>query len=216
MGVDPVRHGYRKGDNKAGGGGRSGGGGKRGRAPHGWEKGDDMRDFSQAREEVEFPRKPGSPHHHREHGAPGPIGARGETTITRSLRATNANLLATLRKLEGTGVGDVDRRRALVERTFEQIAYKRRAEQSLFPLMMDHPEVRDDVLAARELDVVIDEGIERLVATDPGDHGFLLAVRLLHGTLEQQIQREQDTVALAEGVIPLEQALELAAGLQSP
>jgi hypothetical protein len=215
MGRDPIRHGYRKGDNKAGGGGPSGGGGKRGRAPHGWEKGDNMRDFAEAREEVDFPRKPGSPYHERELGAPGPTQSVGETTITRWLRATNANLLTTMRKLEGTGAGDVDRRRALVELTLEQIAHKRTAEESLFPLMMDHPEVREDLLASREANTAIDQALERLVSTDPRDRGFALAVRLLHGTLEQQIEREQDTVALAEQVIPPEQATELAASLRS-
>lgn len=216
MGRDPTRHGYRKGDNKAGGGGSGGGGGKRGRAPHGWEKGDNLRDFSRVREDVEFPRKPGSPHYPPPTFTSvtetrGPVGP----TIFAVLRSTNAKLLTTLRKLEGVGINDAERRADLVEVAVEHLQIKRQAEEDLFPLLLDHPEVREGVLGARDMGDAIDEQLMRLLGTDPHDRDFTLVVRSLHGTLEQQIVQEDHAILPdAERVIPRDQAIDLAAQLR--
>jgi hypothetical protein len=211
MGRDPIRHGYRKGDNTAGGGGTSGGGGKRGRSPHGWEKGDHLRDFAEVREDVELPRKPGSPHYPPRAAAPAepttPVGP----TIVQALRAVQASVLTTLRKLEGTSTADAARRASLRTEAAQALARKQAAEQQLFPLLADDPGAAEGIAAATELQPAVDDALDRLLATAPTDRDFALAVRVLHGTLEQQIDVERDDVlGVAERVVPTDQAVDLA------
>ena len=216
MGRDPIRHGYRKGDQTAGGGGPSGGGGKRGRAPHGWEKGDQLRDFADVRDESELPRKPGSPHHPpripflRQPSTP--AGA----TIVQTLRGIHASVLTLLRKLEGTSTADDGRREALRSDVVDALDRKRRAESQLFPLLGDEPEANAAIMAATELQEAVDEALERLLSTAPDQREFTLAVRLLHGTLEQQIDIERHSVLdVADRVVPIDQAVDLARRLDA-
>lgn len=214
MGRDPRRHGYRKGDNKAGGGGPGGGGGKRGRAPHGWEKGDQIRDFADVHEDIELPRKPGSPHHPPRAPGPSRPSSPAGRTITDALRATNAKVLTTLRKLEATSIADEERREVLRASAAAVLLHKRRAEEQLFPLLLDHRDATDGIAGSRDLQTEIDHALERLLALEPSDRDFALAVRVLHGMLEQQIELEHEGVlTVAERVIPADQAVDLASRL---
>src|SRR5690606_38629146 len=147
---------YRKGGAAAGGGSRVGGGGKRGRPPSGWEKGDIARDIAAIHDPTAIPRKPGRPVPHEAEGEIEPEPPR--KTIWEILRAENHKVLVTLRKLEDTAVGRPDERERLRDELGEHLTAKRRLEDEVvFPLLLDHPEVREAMLGARDEWLEIDE-----------------------------------------------------------
>lgn len=201
---------YEKGDPKAGGGGRRGGGGKRTQPLEGWEKGDVARQVRVARPDAEIPRKPGRPTTAAEesatHEATAAVGP--DLPVLTDLRRVNAKLLTALRKLEGTA--RPDERTQLLRDVDHHLGAKRDLESRLIPLL-DRADVADVLDELEGLDAAIDRHLADLHDSAPDEPVFTLGVHVLHGEVEQQIQRERERLipAWTESLDP-DQAADLA------
>lgn len=180
-------HGYKKGDNKAGGGGYSGAGGKRGRPQRGWEKGDVARGVAEARPNVKLPHKPGRhvERHHAEEVEAAP------PDIVDRLVQTNAKLLTSLRKLDTTH--DSEERSTYLQAVQRHLDLKRRIEGVLRPLL-DAADLGDASAEIDDLDRAIDRGMDHLAEISPRHREFGLTVQALWGTIERRIEREREVL----------------------
>lgn len=146
-----------------------------------------------ARPGAQIPRKPGRAETAAE-AAIAPHAAtleRKELRELTELRRVNARLLTALRKLGGTA--RADERIELLREIERRLAQKRACEAQLVPMldMAEHAAILDEL---RDLDAAIDRQISELDDSPPDRPEFTRAAHVLHGEIEQQIDREREAL----------------------